>query len=70
MVYPFMTTKNRNLRKELNDEKVYVAKYWPNVQWLSHFETEYDLANRVIPLPVDQRYDANNMHRIIEIINN
>ena len=70
MVYPFVTTKDRNLRKELNDEKVYVAKYWPNVQWLSHFETEYDLANRVIPLPVDQRYDANNMHRIIEIINN
>ena len=31
MVYPFMLKKDRNVRKELIDNKVFVAKYWPNV---------------------------------------
>ena len=68
MVYPFVTKSNRDLRKELIENKVFVAKYWPNVHHLNSYETEYNLAMRVVPLPCDQRYGAEEMNRIIEII--
>ena len=56
MVYPFVTKTNRDLRKELIGNKIFVAKYWPNVHQLSNYETEYTLANRVVAIPCDQRY--------------
>ncbi len=69
MVYPFVTRIDKQLRKKLIEHKVYIAKYWPNVQQLSHYETEYYLANRLIPIPCDQRYGEKELNRIIEIIN-
>lgn len=68
MVYPFMSTSDRNLRKELIDNKVFVAKYWPNVQQLSNYAWEYDLTERMVALPIDQRYGEEEMERIIKII--
>lgn len=68
MVYPFVTRIDRNLRKELIDNKVFVAKYWPSVHQLGHYEFEYDLAERLVALPIDQRYGKEEMDRIISII--
>lgn len=68
MVYPFMMVTDRNLRKELIDNKVFVAKYWSNVESLSGFETEYALAKKMIPIPCDQRYSKDEMIRIIKQI--
>lgn len=68
MVYPFLMRTDRDLRKELIDEKIFVAKYWPNVHLSNNYETEYDLANKVIPIPVDQRYGEKEMNTIINII--
>ena len=68
MVYPFVTRINRNLRKELIDNKVFVAKYWPNVHQLARYELEYELAERFVAIPCDQRYGEEEMNRIIEII--
>lgn len=64
MVYPFLSTSDRNLRKELIDNKVFVAKYWPNVQQLSNFAWEYQLSTKVIPFPCDQRYGIEDMKKI------
>ena len=69
MVYPFMIKSDRNLRKELIDNKVFVAKYWPNVKKNANYELEYEFATKVIPLPCDQRYGEECMRKIIEIIN-
>ena len=68
MVYPFMTGKDSGLRKKLIENKVFVAKYWPNVVLKESFELENELANCVIPLPSDQRYGTEEMDRIIEIV--
>lgn len=68
MVYPFKTKTNQNLRKELIDNKIFVARYWPNVKEENSFETEYDLAMNVIPIPCDQRYGKEEMNRIKTII--
>lgn len=69
MVYPFMMTTDRNLRKELIENKVFVARYWPNVGQMDGFEIDCELATSIIPLPIDQRYGEEEMDRIIEIIN-
>lgn len=68
MVYPFMMQTDRNLRKELIDNKVFVARYWPNVEDTEGFEVEYDIAMNVIPIPCDQRYGMEEMNRITDII--
>lgn len=70
MVYPFKTETSSNLRKELIYNKVFVAKYWPNVEEQKGFETEYNMAVNVIPIPCDQRYCQEEMNRIIKIVNN
>lgn len=68
MVYPFMTSIGCDLREKLIDNKVFVARYWPNVEKQDGFETEYDLSLNVIPIPCDQRYGIEEMNRIINLI--
>lgn len=68
MVYPFMSD-DECLRGRLIQNKVFVARYWPNVlEWCADIELEYQLATKIIPLPVDQRYGIEDLKRIIEII--
>ena len=68
MVYPFMMATERILRKELIENKVFVARYWPNVEQMDGFEVESESATNIIPLPIDQRYCIDDMQRIIKII--
>jgi hypothetical protein len=68
MVYSFMMATDRNLRKELIENKIFVAKYWPNVEQIEGFEIEGNMASCVIPIPCDQRYEIEDMDKIIEII--
>lgn len=68
MVYPYMTSDSC-LRKKLIDNKIFVATYWSNVlNWCQEDSTEYKLAKYILPLPIDQRYDLEDMKRIIGII--
>lgn len=70
MVYPFLMKNNDILRAKLIAHRVYVAKYWPNVEEWAGKET-YDayLANNLLPLPIDQRYDNTDMDYILKLIN-
>ena len=68
MVYPFLTD-DKDLRKRLIDNKVFVAQYWPNVlQWCDEDCTDYKLTQHLLPLPIDQRYGQEEMDRIIQLI--
>ena len=68
MVYPFMTD-DESLRGRLIQNKVFVARYWPNVlEWCGVDELESKLARQIIPLPIDQRYGEEDMERILKII--
>ncbi|MCH5327067.1 MAG: hypothetical protein J1E29_07690, partial [Duncaniella sp.] len=70
MIYPFLTERDA-LRKHLIDSKIFVAKYWPNVlEWVDKNSIEYYLANNILPLPIDQRYDDEDMNRILDILKN
>ena len=57
------------IRKRLIQNKVFVAKYWPNVDlWAGENATETWMANNILPLPIDQRYGLDDMAKINELI--
>lgn len=69
MIFPFETELGQNLRKKLIANKVFVAKYWPNVnEWAGETAVETWMANYILPLPIDQRYDEKDMKRIVNLI--
>lgn len=68
MVYPYMTDVE-GLRSHFIQNRVFVAKYWPNVDdWTSEGSIENRIANYMLPLPVDQRYGEEEMIYINSII--
>ena len=68
MVYPFFCY-NDGLRSFLIENKIYVAQYWPNVlKWCNINDLEYNFAKYIIPLPIDQRYDENDMKQIVKLL--
>lgn len=68
MVYPFMIEKE-GLKEWLIENNIYVATYWKNVfDWVSEKDFEFHLAKYLIPLPVDQRYEKNDLMKIVKKI--
>ncbi len=68
MVYPFRTC-NPAIRSRLLANRIFVAKYWPNVlDWCNYGEIEWHLTEEILPLPVDQRYTTDDMNNILELI--
>jgi len=70
MIFPYITKAGGGiLRKRLIQNKVFVAKYWPNVDlWAGENATETWMANNILPLPIDQRYGLDDMAKINELI--
>lgn len=69
MVYPFNPKKgNANLRKKLQEQRIFTATYWPKLAELNNGKFEENLAKTLIPLPIDQRYGEEEMNRIINVI--
>lgn len=70
MAYPFLVPMT-GLREKLIENKIFVARYWPNVlDWTTVDSFEFLLASWMLPLPIDQRYGKDEMYRIIKIVNN
>ena len=68
MVYPYLSVDG-SLRDKLIENKIFVAQYWPNVlQWTSSDELEYRFVLHIQHLPVDQRYDLEDMDRILKTV--
>ena len=68
MVYPYMTDDD-TLKKRLIDNKIFVATYWPNVkEWCNSDMIEWQLTDKVIAIPIDQRYGEDDMKYIINKI--
>lgn len=67
-VYPLMID-NQDLRQKLIENKIYIAKYWNEVLNRQNIsDIEKDFVNMILPLPVDQRYDLDDMKIIIKEI--
>lgn len=69
MVFPFLHRNNDNLYHRFIGNKIFIAKYWPNVKkWTATHSYEYYLAENLLALPIDHRYGREDMNRIINII--
>ena len=65
MVYPFLTD-DAGLRNKLIENKVFVAKYWPNVlEWTKEGMLENKLTQNLLAIPCDQRYGMSDMEEIV-----
>lgn len=68
-VYPFYTKQAAVLKKKLSAEKIFVPTYWNNVISQCPSDcTEWDLASHIMPLPVDQRYQPEDMEYMAHIL--
>ncbi len=66
--YPLLVSKP-GLRKLLIGEKIFIGDFWPAVRtWMASDTYEYFLSENLVALPIDQRYDKNDMDRIIKSI--
>lgn len=69
MVYPYLIDDGKFIKKKLISNKIYVATYWPNVfGWAAKNSFEYYLASNLIALPIDQRYDIEDLKHVISIL--
>lgn len=69
LAYPYLTD-DVGLRNRLISRRIYVPYYWPNVdEWAGNGVLETLMANNILPMPIDQRYDVEDMSRIINISN-
>ena len=70
LVYPYLVENGAKLRQHLIDNQIFCARYWPNVMgWCSAEDLEYQLAENLVCIPIDQRYGKEEMNQIIENIN-
>ncbi len=69
MVYPYMVSDAYLLRKKLIAKHIFVATYWSNIfEWCSDSTIEFGLAKNILPIPIDQRYDIEDMKFIVNQI--
>lgn len=69
MVYPYYVADGAQLRQRLIDNQVFCARYWPNVlEWCESDSMEYQLAENLVCLPIDQRYSEKDMNVIINLL--
>lgn len=67
--YPLYIENGALIRKKLQEIKIFIPTLWPAVfDKCNRTDLEYDMANNILPIPVDQRYNINDMGYIVEEI--
>jgi hypothetical protein len=68
--YPFFLPGGREIRPLLHKAGAYVATLWPNVLDIKSGEKSFahTLAADLLPLPVDQRYSTEHMHKLADFL--
>ena len=67
--YPLMIENGAAVRKALQQKKIYIPTLWPNVlNDMAVDSWEYRCAEDILPLPVDQRYGAEDVEYIVSVI--
>lgn len=67
--YPLLIESGAEIRKKLQQQKIYIPTLWPNVvNDMAEGSIEHRLAKDILPLPVDQRYIEEDIEFIVEAI--
>jgi len=68
-MYPFLIKNGLKLRKNLQKKNIYIPTLWPSVfEITGSGDLEYNMAQNILPLPIDQRYGQTDMDRLIKEI--
>ena len=68
-MYPLYIENGSEIRKKLQMKNIFIPTLWSAVLSLcSEDELEYDMANNILPIPVDQRYGINEMEYVCSMI--
>jgi len=68
MAYPLLINKSE-LKQELINQKIFVPTYWRNVyEWTKPDSFEYFFTKHSVPLPVDHRYNLDDMKTIVKVL--
>ena len=63
--YPLYIENGAEIRKKLQSEKIYIPTLWPYVfDICKENDLEYKLAQNILPIPVDQRYEIEDMEMV------
>lgn len=65
--YPFYCENGMEIKRKLAARNIFVPTLWPNVRDLEG-TLEKDYAENILPLPCDQRYNVEDMLRILAAI--
>lgn len=69
LVYPYYVEDGVRLRQYLINHQVFCACYWPNVLgWCKSNALEYQFAENIVCLPIDQRYGEKDMMVLLDIL--
>jgi len=67
--YPLMIDNGFEIRKELQQKKIYIPILWPNViKDTAEDNLDYKFTTNILPLPCDQRYELTDIEYIIKLI--
>jgi hypothetical protein len=67
--YPLLLENGKDIKKKLINNKIYVPTLWPNVLVdASENSFEHFITDNMIFLPIDQRYDKNDMEYMIDVL--
>ncbi len=64
-MYPLFTENGSELKNRLIEKKIYVPTLWPDTfDVIEKGSVEWEFAENIVPLPIDQRYGINEMDYI------
>lgn len=68
-MYPLMIDNGAVVRKKLQEQKIYIPTLWPTVfEVTDDKDLEYQMAENILPLPIDQRYGTEDMKYMLKQI--
>jgi hypothetical protein len=67
--YPLLLENGNTIKKKLINNRIYIPTLWPNVlNDVSESKFEYFITDNMIFLPIDQRYDKDDMKYMMDIL--
>lgn len=68
-MYPCCLGDAEGVREKLASESIYIPTLWPNIlDECKEGSVAFRYARNVLPLPIDQRYEAGDMERVAKLV--
>lgn len=68
-MYPLYVENGNELKSRLIENQIYVPTLWKDVFEVTNNESiEWDFTENIVPLPIDQRYNIEDMEYMLDII--